>query len=142
MLHTISENQQRARREQREADFAMANKADGRKRKPTFNTSEREESFRNPPKTASTYPILNEFITPHLESFNALFDDSGLPKGDGNGKGLLSISLKDIGERVVFDGTGQIGTESGQAGWGNRLSSELKRVRADMIEHVHVVSLD
>ena len=103
----------------------MPGKADGQKRKPTFNTTEREESFKRPPKHASTYPILNEFVTPHIESFNALFDDSGLPKGDGDGKGLLSIALKDIGERVVFDGTGQIGTESGQAGWGNRLSCEL-----------------
>lgn len=106
-------------------DVAMPGKADGWKRKPTFNTIEREESFKKPPKNASTYPILNQFVTPHIESFNALFDDSGLPKGDGNGKGLLSIGLKDIGVRVVFDGTGQIGTESGQAGWGNRLSSEL-----------------
>lgn len=109
----------------RVVDAAMPGKADGQNRKPTFNTTEREESFKNPPKHASTYPILNEFVTPHIESFNALFDDSGLPKGDGDGKGLLSIALKDIGERVVFDGTGQIGTESGQAGWGNRLSGEL-----------------
>lgn len=103
----------------------MPGKANDQKRKPTFNTVEREESFKNPPKNSSTYPILNEFVAPHIESFNALFDDSGLPKGDGDGKGLLSIGLKDIGERVVFDGTGQIGTESGQTGWGNRLSSEL-----------------
>jgi len=103
----------------------MSGKADGQERKPTFSTIEREKSFKNPPKNTSTYPILNEFVTPHIESFNALFDDSGLPKGDGDGRGLLSIALNDIGERVVFDGTGQIGTESGQAGWGNRLSSEL-----------------
>lgn len=109
--------------EQRVVDVEMPGE-DGQKRKSTFNTIEREESFKKPPKNSSTYPILNEFVTPHIESFNALFDDSGLPKGDGDGTGLLSIGLKDIGERVVFDGTGQIGTESGQAGWGNRLSSE------------------
>lgn len=94
------------------------------RQKPTFNTLEREESFRNPPKNASTYPIFNEFVTPHIESFNALFDDSGLPKGDGDGQGLLSLGIRNIGERVVFDGKGQTGQESGQAGWGNRLSSE------------------
>ncbi|KAF8138317.1 DNA-directed RNA polymerase I polypeptide 2 [Boletus edulis] len=110
------------------ASPSVTRKADGRRRKPTFNTIEREESFKQPPKHASTYPILNEFVTPHIESFNALFDDSGLPKGDGDGKGLLSIALKDIGERVVFDGTGRIGTESGQAGWGNRLSIWIEEV--------------
>lgn len=114
----------RCNSEQSVADVTMPGKADGKKRKPTFNTIEREESFNKPPKSSSTYPILHEFVTPHIESFNALFDDSGLPKGDGDGKGLISIGIKDIGERVVFDGTGQIGTESGQAGWGNRLSSE------------------
>ncbi|KIK98310.1 hypothetical protein PAXRUDRAFT_824005 [Paxillus rubicundulus Ve08.2h10] len=106
----------------------MPNGSDRQKRKPTFNTLEREESFKNPSKNASTYPILNEFVTPHIESFNALFDDSGLPKGDGNGKGLLSLGIKDIGERVVFDGTGEVGTESGQTGWGNRLSIWIEEV--------------
>ncbi|KAG1892133.1 hypothetical protein F4604DRAFT_1966241 [Suillus subluteus] len=98
------------------------------RRQPTFNTIQREESFKNPSKTGSTYPILNEFVTPHIESFNALFDDSGLPKGDGDGRGLLSLGLKDIGERVVFDGSGELGTESGQRGWGNRLSIWIEEV--------------
>lgn len=93
-------------------------------RVPTFNTLEREKAFRNPPKDGSTYSILNEFVTPHIESFNALFDDSGLPSGDGDGRGLLNLALQDIGERVVFDGTGQAGTESGVDGWGNRMRSK------------------
>jgi DNA-directed RNA polymerase I subunit RPA2 len=90
----------------------------------SFNTLERENSFRNPPKDGSTYNILNEFVTPHIESFNALFDDSGLPAGDGDGRGLLSLALKDIGERVVFDGNGQADSESGTQGWGNRMRGE------------------
>jgi DNA-directed RNA polymerase I subunit RPA2 len=90
--------------------------------KNTFSTLERERQFRYPSRNGSTVPILNEFVLPHIESFNALFDDSGLPKGDGNGKGLLSLAINDIGERVVFDGTGEIGVESGQKGWGNRLA--------------------
>ncbi|KDQ64138.1 hypothetical protein JAAARDRAFT_166137 [Jaapia argillacea MUCL 33604] len=94
----------------------------------TFDTVAREHAFRHPPKDGSTAPILNEFVTPHLESFNALFDDSGLPSGDGDGRGLLSLGLKDIGERVVFDGTGQLGTESGQGGWGNRMSIWIDQV--------------
>lgn len=90
---------------------------------PTFNTLIREKNFKHPPNDGHAVPILNEFVTPHLESFNALFDDSGLPQGDGDGRGLLSLGLADIGERVVFDGKGQMGEESGQAGWGNRLTS-------------------
>ena len=92
------------------ATAAMA----GPSHRPTFNTLAREKSFRNPPKSGSTYNILNEFVTPHIESFNSLFDDSGLPSGDGDGRGILSLALKDIGERTVFDG-------SGTDGWGNRM---------------------
>ncbi|KAJ7432295.1 hypothetical protein B0H11DRAFT_816876 [Mycena galericulata] len=88
-----------------------------RRNKPTFNTLAREESFRNPPKDGSTYSILNEFVAPHIESFNALFDDSGLPTGDGDGRGLISLGLEDIGERVVFDGDGKVENR----GWGNRM---------------------
>jgi len=81
------------------------------------NTAERKQSVRNPPKNVSTYPMrLNKFVTPHIESFSALFDDSGLPKGDGDGQGLLSLGLKDVCERVVFDRSGgqPLGAESGQ----------------------------
>lgn len=95
------------------------------KRTPTFNTLTREHTFRHPPKDGSTYNILNEFVAPHIESFNALFDDSGLPAGDGDGKGLLSLAVKDIGERVVFDGNGNEISESGTLGWGNRMRSEF-----------------
>ncbi|KAF8076706.1 hypothetical protein FPV67DRAFT_1472397 [Lyophyllum atratum] len=97
-------------------------------RTPTFNTLAREKAFRNPPKDGSTYNILNEFVAPHLESFNALFDDSGLPSGDGDGRGLLSLALKDIGERVVFDGTGQPNSEAGATGWGNRMRIWIEQV--------------
>ncbi|KAJ3502234.1 hypothetical protein NLJ89_g8979 [Agrocybe chaxingu] len=98
------------------------------KRTPTFNTLEREKLFRSPPKDGVSYNILNEFVTPHIESFNALFDDSGLPSGDGDGSGLLSLALKDIGERVVFDGSGQVGSESGPDGWGNRMRIWIEQV--------------
>ena len=93
---------------------------DGSSRQPTFNTLEREKSFRCPPSKGSTYSILSEFVAPHIESFNALFDDSGLPAGDGDGKGLLTTALKDIGERVVFDSTGKDGSD-----WGNRMRSTV-----------------
>ena len=90
--------------------------------KSTFDTLTREKNFKYPPKDGHVAPILNEFVTPAIESFNALFDDSGLPQGDGDGRGLLSLGIADIGERVVFDGKGQVGEESGQQGWGNRLT--------------------
>jgi DNA-directed RNA polymerase I subunit RPA2 len=93
--------------------------------KSTFNTLAREESFRNPTSKGSTVPILNEFVAPHIESFNALFDDSGLSSGDGDGRGLLSLGIRDIGERVVFDGNGSVRSESGVTGWGNRMSSKF-----------------
>lgn len=94
------------------------------KRVPTFNTLAREKTFREPSKDGSTYNILNDFVAPHIESFNALFDDSGLPAGDGDGRGLLSLAVKDIGERVVFDGSGLTNSETGMIGWGNRMRSE------------------
>ncbi len=90
----------------------------------TFNTLVRESTFRHPPTGSSAFPILNEFVAPHIESFNALFDDSGLPLGDGDDLGLLSLAIRDIGERVVFDGASQSASGETHNGWGNRLSSE------------------
>lgn len=86
--------------------------------KDTFDSVARERAFRRPPKNASVAPALNKLAIPHLQSFNALFDDSGLPSGDGDGLGLLSLAIKDIGERVVFDGR--------EGEWGNRLSREYE----------------
>ncbi|KAJ7591468.1 hypothetical protein C8J56DRAFT_1014091 [Mycena floridula] len=92
----------------------------------TFDTLAREESFRNPPTQGSTYNILNEFVSPHLESFNGLFDDSGLPDGDGDGKGLVSLGLKDIEPRVVFDGVG--GSEYTVGDLGNKIKFWIEQV--------------
>jgi DNA-directed RNA polymerase I subunit RPA2 len=106
--------------------LAMPNSSElpKRIRTPTFDTLAREDTFKNPPSQGSSYAILNEFVAPHIESFNALFDDSGLPAGDGDGRGLISLGLKDIGERVVFDGDGKIQSENGTQNWGNRMRSE------------------
>ncbi|KAG6828654.1 hypothetical protein H0H92_007123 [Tricholoma furcatifolium] len=97
------------------------------KKGPTFNTLEREKAFRNPPKDGSTYGILNEFVAPHIESFNALFDDNYLPAGDGDGKGLLTLAIRDIGERVIFDGTGSQNPD-GTLGWGNKMRIWIESV--------------
>ncbi|KAG5339166.1 hypothetical protein C0989_005293 [Termitomyces sp. Mn162] len=113
------------------------------KKIPTFNTLVREKAFREPQKDGSTYNILNEFVAPHIESFNALFDGSGLPAGDGDGRGLLSLAIKDIGERVVFDGTGATNPETGVNGWGNRMRSERWLLFADEAKpDLHIVWID
>ncbi|KAF8484803.1 DNA-directed RNA polymerase I polypeptide 2, partial [Russula ochroleuca] len=96
--------------------------------KDTFSTLARESTFRHPPTDGSAFPILNEFIAPHIESFNALFDDSGLPFGDGDGLGLLSLAIKDIGERVAFDGAGQSSSRGSHHEWRNRLSIWIEQV--------------
>ncbi|CAE6435969.1 unnamed protein product [Rhizoctonia solani] len=93
-----------------------------------FDTLRREDAFRNPSKTSNEVPILQELVAPHIESFNALFDDSNLMLEDGDGKGLLSLGIKDIGPKVVFDGTGTLGETSGAAGWGNRLSIRVSDI--------------
>lgn len=103
----------------------------GAKRTPTFNTLTRENTFKHPSTDGSTYNILNEFVAPHIESFNALFDDSGLPAGDGDGKGVLSLALKDIDERIVFDGSGREVSENGVSSWGNRMRSVLMLISED-----------
>ena len=109
----------------------------------TFETLKRERLFRHPPKNGASVPILNEFAIPHLESFNSLFDDSGLPLGDGDGKGLLSLALKDIGERVVFSGAGVSGGEGGERAWGTRMRSEFAAyIQVSSILNENGVSLD
>lgn len=87
-----------------------------------YDTLRREDAFRYPSKTGNEVPILQELVAPHIESFNALFNDSGLTLEDGDSKGLLSLGIRDIGSKVVFDGAGVIG--DGGIAWGNRLSSE------------------
>lgn len=85
----------------------------------TFRTLERENEFKNPSKTGANVPMLDQLVAPHIESFNALFEDAG-------SQGLLQTAVDDIGSRVVFDGLGQPGQASGQAGWGNKLECMLQ----------------
>jgi len=59
-----------------------------------FDTSRREKLFRNPPKDHTPYPALAEAIQPHIDSFNALLDNSK----------LLEAALKDIGTKTFLDG--------------------------------------
>jgi len=72
----------------------------------SFETLKREKNFLQPPSKGHINPILDQLAAPHIESFNSLFDDSGLERGDTDGKGLLSLGLRDIGQKVVFSGAG------------------------------------
>ncbi|EMR61744.1 putative dna-directed rna polymerase i subunit rpa2 protein [Eutypa lata UCREL1] len=59
-----------------------------------YNTLRRENLFRNPPTDHSAYPLLQNAVNPHIESFDALF------KPDG----LIAHGLADIGTRLYLDG--------------------------------------
>ncbi|KAF9520714.1 hypothetical protein BS47DRAFT_1370286 [Hydnum rufescens UP504] len=87
----------------------------------SFRTLEREHQFRHPSRNGSDVPILEELVAPHIESFNALFEDAG-------GRGLLDLATENIEPRVVFDGKGRTGETSGQAGWGNKMEIKIQSV--------------
>ena len=58
-----------------------------------YDTVRRHKLFRNTPKDRSAYPNLQAAVKPHIESFNALWDE-----------GLIDAGLKDIGTYTVVDG--------------------------------------
>ncbi len=78
----------------------------------TFHTLTRERAFRHPPTTSSDIPALDEIVSPHIESFNALIE------GEVE-KGLLQLGVEDIGEKVVFDGKEREGRP-----WGDKITCE------------------
>lgn len=80
----------------------------------TFHTLTRERQFRHPPAQVSDVPALDQLVSPHLESFNALVED------DQTGQGLLQLGVESIGKKVVFDGQA-----SASKPWGNKISCEL-----------------
>ena len=80
------------------------------KDKSTFHTLDRERQFRHPPTDKSDVPALDELVRPHIDSFNALIEDS-------TGKGLLQMGVEDIGEKSVFDGQGDE-----ERPWGNKIT--------------------
>ncbi|KAF3358265.1 Vacuolar protein-sorting-associated protein 25 [Verticillium dahliae VDG1] len=62
-----------------------------------YNTLRRENLFKNPPKDHTAYPALQAAVSPHIESFNALFRNDGKPS-------LLDHGLADIGTKTFLDG--------------------------------------
>jgi DNA-directed RNA polymerase I subunit RPA2 len=75
----------------------------------TFHTLTRERAFRHPPTAASDFPALDELVSPHIESFNALIEDESVL----GGKGLLQVGVEEVGEKVVFDGVATEGRPFG-----------------------------
>ena len=78
-----------------------------------FDTLRRENLFRNPPTDRSAYPALKAAISPHVESFNALWGEEG----------LIAQGLLDIGTKTYLDGD----ERAGPAGK-NRLEVKIKEV--------------
>lgn len=79
----------------------------------SFQTLKREHAFRHPNKGGAAVPSLEELVAPHIESFDALFDDT-------NGPSLMKLAIDDMAPRVIFDGSG--GAQNSTSG--NRLESQ------------------
>ncbi|EZF72770.1 hypothetical protein H105_05053 [Trichophyton soudanense CBS 452.61] len=62
-----------------------------------YDTLRRERLFRHPPKDRTAYPALAAAIRPHIDSFNALFEDTK----------VLEAALKDIGIKSFIDGSSE-----------------------------------
>ncbi|KAG8840129.1 hypothetical protein FRB91_006515, partial [Serendipita sp. 411] len=90
----------------------------------SFETLTREKNFLNPPSKGHVNPALDRLAAPHIESFNSIFDDNGLERGDTDGSGLLSLGLKEIGSKAVFSGN----TSDPEKPLGARLAIWIEKV--------------
>ena len=61
-----------------------------------YDTLRRNKLYKNPPRDRSAFPLLQAAVRPHVESFNAIFDD--------NDDNLINKALADIGTHTVVDG--------------------------------------
>ncbi|KAL9940259.1 hypothetical protein V8E36_000964 [Tilletia maclaganii] len=106
----------------------------------TFHTLRNQDMFTNPSTTGLDTADLQELTAPHIESFNALFEQdpsvdtprslkrskaTGLP-----GDGLLARAISRLLPRVVFDGKESAAGSSEQPtpGLGNRLEMKVASV--------------
>ncbi|KAF8311445.1 beta and beta-prime subunits of DNA dependent RNA-polymerase [Clavulina sp. PMI_390] len=65
----------------------------------SFRTVKREHDFRYPNPSGPAQPMLEELVRPHIESFDALFDDS-------KGPSLIQLAIDDMTPKVIYDGFG------------------------------------
>jgi len=79
----------------------------------SFQTLKREHAFRHPNEDGAAVPSLEELVAPHIESFDALFDDT-------HGSSLIQLAIEDMTPRVIFDGSGGAQNPTN----GNKLESE------------------
>ncbi|CAB66435.2 DNA-directed RNA polymerase I complex subunit Rpa2 [Schizosaccharomyces pombe] len=82
----------------------------------SFQTLERERTFKNPPKDGTSFPDLQKAVKPHVDSFNALTN-----------AGLLNYAVKEIGEKCAFDSITQ--EEGGALKFGNKISFRVDEVQ-------------
>lgn len=73
-----------------------------------YATLQREHNFRHPSTSGPHFPEAHKLIRPHIDSFDTLFDHDG----------LLEQGIKDLDEKVIFDGKA---TEARP--FGNKLTS-------------------
>lgn len=72
-----------------------------------YDTVRQQKLFVEPPKDRAAFPALSQAVKPHVDSFNAIFDDAK----------LIEAGLKDIGIHCVTDGditnaTGEIDSKN------------------------------
>ncbi|KAF2160525.1 hypothetical protein M409DRAFT_28909 [Zasmidium cellare ATCC 36951] len=96
--------------------MAPARKSSMSKWSEQYDTIKREQLFRDPPSNKSAYPLLQEAIKPHVESWNYVFAENG----------QLQHGLRDIGTKTFLDGNGQ---EPGARR--NRLQVRVRQVFLD-----------
>ncbi|KAK6865872.1 DNA-directed RNA polymerase I subunit RPA2 [Apiospora arundinis] len=78
-----------------------------------YNTLRRQKLFTDPPTDHSAYPLLQIAVDPHIESFDAIFEEGG----------LLDKGIADIATRTFLDGDDRSPLASR-----NRLSIKYKGV--------------
>ena len=78
-----------------------------------YNTLRRQKLFTDPPTDRSAYPLLQIAVDPHIESFDAIFEEGG----------LLDKGIADIATRTFLDGDDRSPLASR-----NRLSIKYKGV--------------
>ncbi|KAE8219581.1 hypothetical protein CF319_g6747 [Tilletia indica] len=121
----------------------------------TFHTLETQKMFTNPSSSGLDVADLQELTAPHIESFNALWEQDpsvdtpqSLKRSGASGlasDGLLARAIQRLPPRVVFDGKGTAadGSEESGSGLGNRLELRIAGVSlarplvADKAKDVH-----
>lgn len=82
-----------------------------------FQAPRRQKLFKNTPTDHTAFPLLHAAVKPHVESFNALFD-----------QGIIDEALKDIGIYTINDGNPRDRSKTTQR---NRLDLRVREIMLD-----------